>query len=314
MTDKDFEEQLTTILKASCKDKYTIEVKEIEKNYTTMTGVIFDKIDGKKDMGHKVTPVLYVENAYSDFLDGKSILDICSSMIKTIDEVYENNVVSDLMAKYNRDNWEKLVEDWDCKLIMTAIPESEDEKSTKNYYTIDTPTGKCGFKLSLGEGQFLTIKNDMVDMFNLEEYTKDELRHIAIENFMNNHMVVQTLLGAIADPQESGGVNEIPDELPKDEPIVISGYEIPGSTGMILSKQVLEYVCDKYGFEDVYIIPSSIHEVILLNKDGIEPNSVDYMLSSLAEVNLSVLDPSEIFSYNIYEFNTEDKKIEVIEG
>ena len=57
---------------------------------------------------------------------------------------------------------------------------------------------------------------------------------------------------------------------------------------------------------DLYIIPSSVHEVILMPSTIWEPKEIDEMI---AEVNKKELDPVDVLSDHIYIFNREDNDI-----
>ena len=58
---------------------------------------------------------------------------------------------------------------------------------------------------------------------------------------------------------------------------------------------------------DLYIIPSSIHEVLLVPaRNGIEKEDIDRMIQ---EVNNTVLEPEEFLSDHAYYFSREQNKI-----
>ncbi len=62
---------------------------------------------------------------------------------------------------------------------------------------------------------------------------------------------------------------------------------------------VLEQIRKKLGY-DFYVIPSSIHEILLAKKKYAEAEEYKKMIK---EVNQAVVDENEILSYNLYEFS-----------
>ena len=60
---------------------------------------------------------------------------------------------------------------------------------------------------------------------------------------------------------------------------------------------------------DLYIIPSSIHEVIAVPATGLSPDGIIKMVS---EVNENEVDDEEILGYSIYKYDLEAKKFEIV--
>lgn len=74
-----------------------------------------------------------------------------------------------------------------------------------------------------------------------------------------------------------------------------------GATAMLFAKDLIT--------EEVYIIPSSVHEIILMNVDNISPSELKDMVK---EVNCQNVAPEEVLSYSIYKYNPKLDKIEVV--
>ena len=68
---------------------------------------------------------------------------------------------------------------------------------------------------------------------------------------------------------------------------------------------VVKKFADKVG-QDIYIIPSSIHEVILIPAMGWDTKEIDEMIR---EVNRTQLDPVEILSDHVYVYKRETEEL-----
>ena len=62
--------------------------------------------------------------------------------------------------------------------------------------------------------------------------------------------------------------------------------------------------------KNFYILPSSVHEVILLPETGIE--TPEELKAMIAEVNTTCLAPEEVLSDNLYYYDSREKKIRII--
>ena len=153
----------------------------------------------------------------------------------------------------------------------------------------------------------------MKDLLDLDRFTVEDLKEYTIENYFNKYITIISLMDIFDIGKIKGGVNNLPDEVSAAIPVIVGGKDIPGAAGMALTKEVLSYVCEKYGLEDVYILPSSVHEVLLCNKSFFEEDTAEEdLLKMVAEVNLGMVEPGETLSFDVYEFNLETKKLRTI--
>ena len=61
---------------------------------------------------------------------------------------------------------------------------------------------------------------------------------------------------------------------------------------------------------DFYIIPSSIHEIILFTLNGEEEKGfIEKMKQDVEEVNTLMVEEQEILSYHVFKFSAEKKEL-----
>lgn len=101
-------------------------------------------------------------------------------------------------------------------------------------------------------------------------------------------------------------------EIPKGN----SGLFVLGNTkqmfgaGTILYEGVMKQIATMLGMEELVILPSSVHECILLQK----PEDVDvaYLRQIVHQVNGSCVEPEERLSENVYLYSTKTDEITVL--
>ena len=76
----------------------------------------------------------------------------------------------------------------------------------------------------------------------------------------------------------------------------------------MLYDSVLERFANVLG-TDLYILPSSVHEVILLPKN--DTYNKDILAQMVREVNMEGVPSDEILSDNVYEYNRKDGLISI---
>lgn len=116
----------------------------------------------------------------------------------------------------------------------------------------------------------------------------DELEMAAKKNIAAG-TVTKTLNGVVASI--IGSVDESVDDVTKEVLVIsyCSGYL---GAGVIVTKELANYVSDKY-----YIVPSSIHELLLFPKNIIELEDLREMV---ADVNREQVAPKDRLSDNVY--------------
>lgn len=97
---------------------------------------------------------------------------------------------------------------------------------------------------------------------------------------------------------------EVIDAMPPATMYVISNPgKINGAAGM-LSTDILAEVADQFE-NDVYILPSSIHEVLALSASEVE--NVEDLEKMVHEVNTTQVEPHERLSYSVFFFDRETR-------
>ena len=83
--------------------------------------------------------------------------------------------------------------------------------------------------------------------------------------------------------------------------IMTNKYQINGAS-VLLYHGLLDGLAEKLG-TDLYVIPSSIHEVILVPESGTEDTNLNDMV---AEVNHTQVDPKEVLADHVYYYDRKE--------
>lgn len=157
------------------------------------------------------------------------------------------------------------------------------------------------------EGTIL-VTNQMLDKYGV---TKDQLKADALAN--SEVVRPAKLKGLYEMLSEASGM---PQEMmgapgPQEESIFVA--TVPDSVqgaGVIAYPGFLDKAAETLG-RDFYILPSSIHEVLLAKDDG--PYNADALRGMVRSVNAEEVDPADQLTDNVYHYDSREKIFELAE-
>ena len=189
--------------------------------------------------------------------------------------------------------------DWN-KERLKGIPHREFMDLSITYYVrIDMP------KM---EKSTVVVNKNMLKLWGRNE---EELYQIALENQPKNAYVLKDIADILRNHGLTG--EAVSEEVP--QMYVLTNEEQNYGSGEIISMKPLEELSDKLGC-NLYLIPSSIHEFILLpDTEDIDTEGINAMIQ---DVNQGILQKDEILSDHAYYYDREQLAItcmqEVLKG
>lgn len=257
--------------------------------------------------GNQLRPTIYIEDSYRDYMYGKAMDDIindASAILKnTNDYAPELPTINDTIQK------DKLY----CSIInkennielLKKIPHQDLKDLDLTLVT----------RYKVGNNASVLVDNRMCASMKL---TSEELLNIAKENTFNSEYAFKTLYDTIIDL----GVfsrDELFENINMDysfadnQVFVLTNKAGFHGASLLASKQVLNEIHDKLD-SNYYILPSSIHEVIILPEKYVDKGTLDYMKFMVSDINEYVVDTKDILSDNVYYYDAKTCKLSIADG
>ncbi|MBQ4425065.1 MAG: hypothetical protein II882_04955 [Lachnospiraceae bacterium] len=195
------------------------------------------------------------------------------------------------------------------KLMMEVIPQKGNEDRLANIPYQKVEDMALIYRLDMGEnsGGKMTsvITNQQLAAFGI---TAEQLHQDALENVPVTHPAsLRSMREVMADMMGM----EPEEPMPGEPTMLVATVE-----GAFMGASVIQYpgfmeqAAEKIG-GDFFVLPSSIHEVLLIPDDG----SADYheLAAMVQTINETQVAPAERLSDNVYHYDKEDKVFELAE-
>lgn len=258
------------------------------------------------------SPCVYLDRYYQDMEDGQSFDDI----MNRIADVFVNAKPPKYDIGFTRES----VKD---KVFFSLINAKMNKSRLENAPHIIVNDLAITFRVLARKD-----KDSMGSVFITNELAKewgfsvDELHALAKENTIKLFPAKLQKLSDIAKDMLRENVYEefgITDEeldlmLPEPSPDMPALYVLSNEVGIngastLLYNDVLDTACEKMGCESILIIPSSIHEIILL--DASHTNDIEYLRNMVHEVNTNEVATKDILSGNVYTWSRKAKFLSI---
>lgn len=196
------------------------------------------------------------------------------------------------------------------KVVIQLTSSKDQQVQAQNLacHCVDGITATYRIHLLEGKSGVLNIKvtNAMVAQWGL---SIDKLHELALQNtakiFPPLLVGLNEALFGIGDSEERCLANEDV-SLSEESVYLLSNQQKFCGAASILLPGVMEMACEKIG-ADLYILPSSIHEVLLIPKDdNMSKRELGQMVRT---INREQVPPEERLADCIYEFDRKDKKL-----
>ncbi len=153
-------------------------------------------------------------------------------------------------------------------------------------------------RISIGEGAGGSMSTILShDMLRLTGLQCDEVRDVAREN-LRAMAKVQPMEDVLMEITGMSTGTDLPEEAPAM--LVASTKEKHHGAGIILLDDYLQKICEKYKWEGVTILPSSIHECILLRYT--EDENEQDLNAMIEEVNRTQVAPEEVLGTHVFHY------------
>ena len=283
---KDYEVQITTNPKL---------------NGTEKTGLSISRTQEPQ----RVVPVVYLEECFERYLQEgkftKYVEEIC--VVYKHQKENEEKIMAELESIENMNSWEKVQN----KVYPMIVSAKENEDLKEKYFYQEYLDLLILYVIRVTEVGIGSIKitKQLIKSWKVSEY---EIHRQAVENLKTDgywvkslySVVKENLLGIIEDDEEDE------EEIEGAEPMYVLTNQIKyfGAAGIFLCAELFQEIVGKRNF---YILPSSIHELILVV--DYEEYEMEALSAMVRKVNEEQLTADEILSDHAYYFDWKTKQI-----
>lgn len=239
-----------------------------------------------------VCPTLYINEMYEDYKFTKNIEDVLQKAAKVfMDSIYKKDFIIDRFkdVEYIKNNiFFQFVNTKLNKNILDDVPHREFLDLSIIYrVVINSNKDKKEIASTI-------IHNELMKVIGLSE---EQLFEYASKN---TDRLFPSTIKSIAS------VFGMEDDSPIDEQMIIISNElcINGAINMIYEKN-LKSIAEKMD-SDLYILPSSVHEVIVVSTKIGDPT---YLIRTISEVNSTELSKTDILSDQLYMYDKEFNRV-----
>lgn len=274
---------LTNTIRNMINSDVRVYAQTVQKGNRTLTGISIGK--------GNTLPTVYMEN-YENLFQEKGYIGVASEMIKVCKEVSESRSFD----IGNITSW-----DYAKEHLQLCIASA---RTNNGFATIPYLDLELYFRVKVSEDGTYKVKNEMLDSwgvaketilqiaFNSSEYIATSMRDTMVSLLMEQGVSDELIEQMLGDTQDA------------DQTVLSNSTKSFGAS-VIYKTELLKEIADKYE-SDLYIIPSSIHELIALPKEDI---SVKEMNDMIKEVNANEVSPEEVLSDHVYIFLRDSEEV-----
>lgn len=261
--------------------------------------------------GSKVGPSVSLEAFYTQYEEGREIDSIVEEMSDIVTHAFS------IMPKDFRLNYENVSDNIFFTIVNTAkntelltkVPHREIEDLSVIYrWLVGQEDDGCNS---------LIIRNEFAEQLGKNE---EELWKLAFANTRNlmpvkvrnmEEIIREMMFGVIPGVEDENleELNDMLNDVPEDKTmyVISNKYGVHGAAN-ILYQDVLDKLAKHFN-SDLYILPSSIHECIVMSTNNGEPDGLREMVM---EVNEEALAENEVLSDHAYYYNKDEHVIKSI--
>lgn len=271
-----------------------VELTQITKNNDQIMDAVLIRQDDVN-----ISPTIYLNDYFKEYENGREMRDILHD-ISSVQQRYALDSDIDISRLTDFD----LTKDKIVPRLVNA--EKNSQLLSERPHTMMADLA-ITYHIEFGEAEngkmTVPINNGMLEKYGI---SVEELHEIAMKNvndvvrpaFMSMREMLSGMLpdgmGDEMLPPDDGGMMHI-----------LTSHDRTHGAAAILSPETMEMIQEKMG--DFFILPSSIHEVIILKDDG--QATISDLENLVQEVNQTQVAEQELLSDHVYKYDSNEKEI-----
>lgn len=296
-----FAEMVKDEVRKTVGSNFQIRLNDVRKN----NGIVLKGITVVEN-DNNIAPTIYLNNYYKDYVDGKTTFD---KIIDDLMGIYHKNKINQSVDMRHFLNYEKVKQ----RIVYKLINTEKNKELLNDIPHIDFLDLSIVF-------QYLVTQENLGMAAILIHNVHQKLWGVSVEDLYqaakeNTHTLlkyeIKSMSKVLCEIREEEGLEESEDdymmEISDSVPMYVltNKQRVEGAACMLYS-DLLHHFSDKIG-KNLFIIPSSIHELLILPADhDVEALEVKRMIK---EINDTQVSTEEILSYSLYFYDRQVGKI-----
>lgn len=281
--------------------KESVELHEVIK-----TGdVVHDALMIGSD-GEEAHPTVYIDKLYDSFQEGESfdsLITEIASIASGEQMLLEGKEVLDQFQEY------EAIKPY---IVFKAINFKRNLRYLKDAVFVKRLDLALVFQVTyMKEGKIywsVTIRKNILAAWKV---TEEEIYKQAMENCAKSGYILRTMRSLLSEMLPEYGLTQIQHEM-FDEPAlyILTNQDAVNGAGVIFYPGVLKRCAEEIaGGSDIAVLPSSVHEVLLLDARAFDTSSLREMVRS---INRSEVANDEVLSNNVYLYESVNDRLLIV--
>ncbi len=298
-----FEEELQRFLLERLGAEYRTETSRVRKNNGVMKEVLYIRKENSE-----CVPCFYLDELYRSYCMGEHTEGLAEHLANIV--LTECEEVRQQINVY-------LSKEWIVKhLFLRLVSAKENEELLTDAVSVKFLDFAAVFYVltedcSEGVKSFQIPKNvwERLDLGSAEAYVTraiENTRRLFPERL---YEIEKTEEGCVLHEELPEWSEVRKDRLYPQRLYVLTNHRKINGAAVLLYPELLKRLGERFG-GDFYVIPSSVHEVLLLKENDRE--NAEYLNRMVREVNSRQVAPEEILSNHVYRYFTEEERVEGI--
>lgn len=296
---------IKTAMEVNYGEDYKVLVQEVNKNNgLVLTGISILKKDCN------IAPTIYLNQVFEQYQEGRTMESICREIIRVYEEYavhtdFDVSYVTDFAKVQNRICY-KLINAEKNEALLTDVPHVMLEDLAIIFYILVS-------KDSEGTGT-ITVKNNMLSFWNVDTDTLYQLALVNTQRLFRGTVrsMASVMTEILSHKLDEECAQEFYDMMVGEDDMIpmyiCTNADKLNGAGVILYQGLLQEFADRVG-SDFYILPSSIHETLLIPANS--DMDIEYLRDMVRTVNRTEVAPDEILSDSVYYYSRLTDRVEI---
>lgn len=278
---------------------YEMDVHTVYRTNEILDGISFRRPD------QAIAPTVYIQDMYRDYRSCNNLDDVMQRTAETyVEKTQSADMDISLFDQVPTDRiYMTLINAADNAELLADSPHREFQDLAITYRIL----------VSRNDAGMMStrINSGLAARYNL---TEPDLYAIAYENterlFPSVVCPMNDILRALMESDNYS--DAMIDEVLEDNNlyVVTNNQQISGATA-VLYEENLQQIADTYGC-DLYVIPSSIHEMLVLPEADTSAGFIDQLAEIVCEVNKTAVKESDRLSNQVYKYDNKARELSIV--